>query len=565
METVSHIILTSSYLRLLFSFVIIKVSTLKDKGNAALAENKLMDAIKYYTEAIKLDGNNHVLYSNRSAAYAKANRYVEALQDAEKTIQIKPDWAKGYSRKGTALAYLGRQDEAIATYEKGLTIEPNNQQLQEGLREVKAQTMQRNFPNPFMGPEVIQKLQNDPRTREYLKDPTYMALLAQLQTNPNSLGSNLQDPRLLNTLSVLMNLDKDEPMETEPTYTPPPQKKSEMKPEPKKEPEPELPESKKLAKKEKEAGNEAYKKKDFSKAIDHYTKAIEHDPTDITFYNNLAAVYFEQKEYMKCIEECEKGIEIGRENRADFKLIAKAFQRIGNAYKKLKQWQNAKSAYEKSMSENRTPEIKTLISEIEKIIKEEERKAYVDPVKAEEEKEKGNELFKKGDYATAIKHYTEAIKRNPDDAKLYSNRAACYTKLAAFDLGLKDCEKCVELDPKFIKGWIRKGHILQGMQQASKAMSAFQRALEIDPNNAEALQGFRACSMDSSGLGGDPEKIRKRAMADPEIQSILRDPAMMMILEQMQNDPRAIQDHLKNPDIAAKIHKLLESGLIAIR
>ncbi|XP_018567462.1 stress-induced-phosphoprotein 1 [Anoplophora glabripennis] len=545
-----------------------QVAVLKDKGNAALSENKIDEAIKYYTEAINLDSNNAVLYSNRSAAYAKGNQYDLSLQDAEKAIQIKPDWSKAYSRKGTSLAYLGRLDEAIETYEKGLQIDPNNSQLRDGLAEVRAQKAQktRSFPNPFAGSDVLAKLRTDPRTRAYLDDPEYLALLAQLQANPQMMGSKLQDPRVLTTLSVLIGIDPgaDEPMDTEPIYTPPP-RKPEPKPEPKNEPEPDLPENKRLAQEEKERGNTFYKKKDFNNAIVHYTKAIEHDPTDITYYNNLAAVYFEQKEYDKCIKECEKAIEIGRENRADFKLIAKSFMRIGNAYKKMKDYKNAKVYYEKSMSEHRTPEIKTQLSEVEKVIKEEEKKAYINPEVAEKEKEIGNEYFKKGDYANAVKHYTEAIKRNPDDAKLYSNRAACYTKLAAFDLGLKDCDKCVELDPKFIKGWIRKGHILQGMQQSSKAITAFQKAMEIDPNNAEALQGYRACTIESANLDGDPEKIRQRAMADPEVQTILRDPAMRIILEQMQSDPRALQDHLKNPDIAAKIQKLLESGLIAIR
>ncbi|KAF5306204.1 hypothetical protein FQR65_LT07481 [Abscondita terminalis] len=545
-----------------------QVAALKDKGNAALAQNNYELAIKFYTEAISLDVNNHVLYSNRSAAYAKANKYEEALKDAEKTVQLKPDWGKGYSRKGSALAYLRRTDEAILAYQDGLEVDPSNAQLQEGLAEVRAQkeSNNRGFPNPFASPDVLIKLQLDPRTKGFMKDPSFISLLQQIQKNPNLLTQSLQDSRIITALGVLMGFDmtQEEPMDTETTYTPPPAQKSESKSEPK-QPEPELSEPKKLAKQEKELGNEAYKKKEFIKAITHYENALQHDPTDITFYNNLAAVYFEQKQYETCIKECEKGIEVGRENRADFKLIAKAFMRIGNAHKKMKNYLLAKSAYEKSMSEHRTPEIKTLLSQVEAVIKEEERKAYIDPTKSEEEKEKGNLFFKKGDYATAVKHYTEAIKRNPDDPKLYSNRAACYTKLAAFDLGLKDCDRCVELDPKFIKGWIRKGCILQGMQQSSKAISAFQKALEIDPNNTEAIQGYKQCTLDNAGIGGDPEKIKQRAMADPEVQSILRDPAMRMILEQMQNDPKAVQDHLRNPDIAAKIQKLLESGIIAIR
>lgn len=71
-----------------------KVTVLKDKGNAALNLGKFDEAIKFYTEAIKLDSNNHVLYSNRSAAYCKCFKFKEALSDAEKTVSLKADWPK---------------------------------------------------------------------------------------------------------------------------------------------------------------------------------------------------------------------------------------------------------------------------------------------------------------------------------------------------------------------------------------------------------------------------------------------------------------------------------------
>lgn len=74
--------------------LIFQVNALKEKGNEALKLEKYDEAIKFYTQAINLDSINHVLYSNRSAAYCKCGKFQDALADAERTVSLKPDWAK---------------------------------------------------------------------------------------------------------------------------------------------------------------------------------------------------------------------------------------------------------------------------------------------------------------------------------------------------------------------------------------------------------------------------------------------------------------------------------------
>lgn len=41
----------------------------------------------------------------------------------------------------------------------------------------------------------------------------------------------------------------------------------------------------------KEKGNEAYKKKEFQTALDHYNKATELDPKNMTYYTNRAGLF----------------------------------------------------------------------------------------------------------------------------------------------------------------------------------------------------------------------------------------------------------------------------------
>ncbi|XP_030854758.1 stress-induced-phosphoprotein 1 [Strongylocentrotus purpuratus] len=316
----------------------------------------------------------------------------------------------------------------------------------------------------------------------------------------------------------------------------------------------------------KEQGNAEYKKKNFDEAIELYTKAFGKDGTNLSCITNRAAAHFEKKDYSACREDCLKAVDLGRENRADFKMIAKAFSRVASSYAKEGDFKNAVLYYDKSLAEHRTPETLKKRQEVEKKLKELDRLAYVDPEKSEEEKALGNAAFQKGDYPTARKHYTEAIKRNPDNCKIYSNRAACYTKLAEFRLGLDDCEMCIKLDPTFVKGYLRKGTILMGLHDYSKASIAFKQALELDSNNKEARDGVYKCSTYSMPTEGmSEEDIKKRAMANPRVQKIMEDPAMRMILEQMHSNPGAVKEHLQNPEIAANIQTLMEAGLIRLQ
>lgn len=60
-----------------------QANELKDQGNKAFQAKDYDAAIDLFTGAIELDPQNHVLFSNRSAAKAGKKQWVAALEDAE--------------------------------------------------------------------------------------------------------------------------------------------------------------------------------------------------------------------------------------------------------------------------------------------------------------------------------------------------------------------------------------------------------------------------------------------------------------------------------------------------
>ena len=565
-------------------------------GNDAFSAGKYAEAIEHFTAAIAVDASNHVLYSNRSAAHAGNQDFDAALTDAERTVAMKPDWPKGYSRKGAALHGLRRYDDAVDAYEAGLKLDPASAVLTSGLEDAKAAKARAanargggsgdpmgDIGAMLSSPELYGKLATDPSTRGYLAQPDFIAMLGDVQKHPDKFGQYMNDPRMMKVLSVALGVSVMSGEEAAsggfpgappatpratPAPPPPPPPKA---PEPEPEPEPELASEKKAALEEKAKGNAAYKAKDFETALKHYDAAIALDDTDISFLTNKAAVLFEKGDYDACVAQCDAAVERGRELRVDYKAVARAMTRKGNALAKKGDLEAAIEAYNKSLMEHRSADTLERKNAAERQLKEARVKAYLDPAKAEEARERGNELFKAQKYPEAVEQYTESIARNPEDHRVYSNRAACYTKLAAFNEALKDAEKCIELKPDFAKGYTRKGHVEFFTKQFDKALETYQEGLKHDPENEELRDGLRRSMIEiqrgSTGQVDEAEMKERqaRAMADPEIQGILQDPIMRQVLNDMSTDPRAAAEHQKNPVIMAKIQKLINAGIVQTR
>jgi len=129
-----------------------------------------------------------------------------------------------------------------------------------------------------------------------------------------------------------------------------------------------------------------------------------------------------------------------------------------------------------------------------------------------EKKTDGNEAFKNGECLQAAVLYTQAMKLAPSDTEVLTtclaNRAACNLKLGRLDEALEDANACVELDPKHVKGWFRKGMALHAMKAHGPAVAALSKAHDLEPKNKQVADaiGF-AKVMLAKQLKEEQEKV----------------------------------------------------------
>uniref|UniRef100_A0A915IP48 SGTA homodimerisation domain-containing protein n=1 Tax=Romanomermis culicivorax TaxID=13658 RepID=A0A915IP48_ROMCU len=163
-----------------------QAETLKNEGNNLMKDAKYEEAIQKYSEAIKLH-SNPIFFCNRAAAFSKAERHLDAVEDCKIALQLDPSYSKAYGRMGLAYTSLRKFKEARDAYKKALELEPNNESFEnnlniaeEKLREAEQQqTSAGSFPSGF--PNFGGAF----NPFEMLNNPAFAQMAQQVMSDPN--------------------------------------------------------------------------------------------------------------------------------------------------------------------------------------------------------------------------------------------------------------------------------------------------------------------------------------------------------------------------------------------
>jgi len=183
-------------------------------GNIAFKNKKWNAAINYYTEAIKQDNENYILYSNRAASYMKTKQYKKAVTDSVNILRLKNDWPKGWARLGVALYSLDKLDKAKLCFRKILQLDEDkdNKIAKEYIEKIDEQYInlededyseinKKNAKSNLLS-NMLGNIFNNEELKEKLSDPNILNKTMKYKDNPLDI---LKDKDMMEIMNLMMN------------------------------------------------------------------------------------------------------------------------------------------------------------------------------------------------------------------------------------------------------------------------------------------------------------------------------------------------------------------------
>ena len=225
------------------------------------------------------------------------------------------------------------------------------------------------------------------------------------------------------------------------------------------------------------------------KEIEDYTKKIEEDPNNASYYNNRGITFNNLKKYKEAIEDYSEAIKLN----PNYSL---AYNNRGVSFYNLKDYNKAIEDYNMAIKLNPNYPLtynnrgNTFFykKEYENAIKDYSEAIKLKPEKVSYYNNRGDAFFYKKEYENAIKDYSEAIKLKPKEASYYNNRGNAFFYKKEYENAIKDYSEAIKLKPKEASYYYNRGLSFYNLKEYDEAIKDYTKAIEINPNYDLAIK-----------------------------------------------------------------------------
>ena len=100
----------------------------RNAGDTLTMKKYMDNALKYYSEALRYNPYDPVVYNNSATVYFEAGNIQEAFKRFQKAVEYKPDYADALMNLGSCYGMMGQFDQAIQYFDKCIAVDPSKAQ-----------------------------------------------------------------------------------------------------------------------------------------------------------------------------------------------------------------------------------------------------------------------------------------------------------------------------------------------------------------------------------------------------------------------------------------------------
>ena len=423
---------------------------LNKKGLLYYNQKKYDLALDFFLQALSQEPANVTYLYNVGNTYHAMKRYEKALNYFSNVVNLSPQHGGALKSLGNTYFALGDYTKSIDHYLQGLNLEPNDAgsygylgdaYYQKGIyikaiecyeRAIRIQQDHHNY--NMLGVCYF-------NLKDYVKAIEYFNKAIQLNNTIPNYASSLDA-----TLKSKADLEsKKNPVEIE-------------------------------ALKLNEIANSYLKDNDYQKAVEHFRKSLESNPSDAIVQKNTAIALYQIQEYREALELLSKVLVTNPGDHDSQNMM-------GLCHFQLREYSQAIQHYERAI----------LMDPSNSIYKQNLQIAQSDQslhmVRGEhaikelgEWNSSGVEAFNRGNFDQAIEFYLKARQINDKDPIICYNIANAYFSLGNFEECIRYGEESVKLDPKKTEAYNLIGTSYQKLNEFVNAIATFEKALQISPH-----------------------------------------------------------------------------------